>query len=473
MTFTPAQNPFSRGHRIMNARTFAGRTSLVSAALQGILQGHNLFIVGERGVGKSSLAEQLKNILCGDAIARNHFEIPDETPVRIAEMVTLDGLGEIPEMASAFAHAIGSAVGATFERVDNTSKQRLNLKVFVMEEARHVSELFPRSALNHFLECIRSVEPYCRDKGLVLFVDEADLVLPKPMVAPWIKALIESLHERGIFWLQFVFVGVDETLDAVLRSHPSLPRMFQTFKLPPMEAFELQDVCGYALKQQQQVSFNNDVIERIADLAGGFPDIVHRIGEGLFQLAISILSAEFKEAERRQGTGESVAMPAASIRCYMEMLNQVVRTQAVDFQGNDYAREIGALDDEELENAVMELANIDNLEFGLSQVCAACELNTRSARLVLKKLCDCQILKRIGIQQYRFRHPLFRFHLRAVRELDRFAAMMLESQRSKEEPKSVSAIPKPTKAELEQRRAAMAEFLMHESMRLKKERNPG
>ena len=71
------ENAFLPAREITDPRRFAGRTALIEQAYLGLVsQGTNLAILGNRGVGKSSLARQLIHIATGKTELLKRHGIP-------------------------------------------------------------------------------------------------------------------------------------------------------------------------------------------------------------------------------------------------------------------------------------------------------------------------------------------------------------------------------------------------------------
>jgi ATPase subunit of ABC transporter with duplicated ATPase domains len=66
-TITQVENAFQPAKEISSAEKFAGRKDSVSDAYYGLIaSGSHIAIVGNRGIGKTSLSRQVANIATGD-----------------------------------------------------------------------------------------------------------------------------------------------------------------------------------------------------------------------------------------------------------------------------------------------------------------------------------------------------------------------------------------------------------------------
>ena len=86
-------NPFLPG-RIMNDPTrYAGRNELVLEAHRYLNDFRNVFITGQRGVGKSSLATQITRIIKNDKIALRRFGINKQSRKTTPNIVSYRCMG--------------------------------------------------------------------------------------------------------------------------------------------------------------------------------------------------------------------------------------------------------------------------------------------------------------------------------------------------------------------------------------------
>ena len=69
------RNPFWPGKTMSDPARYAGRDDLVREAYGYLKNRRSLFITGRRGVGKSSLAAQLQNLLIQSGPAESRFDL--------------------------------------------------------------------------------------------------------------------------------------------------------------------------------------------------------------------------------------------------------------------------------------------------------------------------------------------------------------------------------------------------------------
>lgn len=237
---------------------------LISRALQS--PSRQIFIVGDRGVGKSSLAltvAYLHNssshkpiyVVCGESdsfssviqnVGRQVIDISSRFEVA----------GAAPQMGlNAF------SFGATYQP-GGTPKSDIPL---------------PQTT-NDALDVIRYVLSK-RPDDLFIVIDEMErLTDPKERTrfAEFIKNL-SSLDSR----VRFVFCGIATTVSDLIGAHESAGRIFETIELERLHFDALWQIIE-AVSSKTGVAIDRDKLVRIGQISNGFPHYVHLIGECLF-----------------------------------------------------------------------------------------------------------------------------------------------------------------------------------------------
>jgi Cdc6-like AAA superfamily ATPase len=112
-------------------------------------------------------------------------------------------------------------------------------------------------------------------RGVILALDEIDRINTVGL-ASFIKAATSSS-------LRFVLVGVANSLTEILHDHQSIERKLHVVKMPPMTRRELVAACQLSMSRAREfgvkVSMTEVAVNRIAQMAGGFPWFVHVIGQ--------------------------------------------------------------------------------------------------------------------------------------------------------------------------------------------------
>lgn len=253
-----AFNPFAP---IELPEFFAGRIRHIEKLQAEVAApGRQVAIYGERGVGKTSLA-QLAYFFVGRDEDRTHF-------IRCQKSSTFDGIFA-DVLASAGIEVLLNGVEFEGERYASVGlsgvgvggARRLRRTFRKINAGRHIS---PRLLLEQFAE----------REGLII-VDEYDRVEDAEThtrMAEVIKQFSDARSRSKI-----ILVGVAETLSQLIGEHESLSRSLAQIKLDRMPEEELGDIIAKG-QQHLDAAFKSSIKQRIVRLADGFPYFVHLIG---------------------------------------------------------------------------------------------------------------------------------------------------------------------------------------------------
>jgi Cdc6-like AAA superfamily ATPase len=289
------ENAFQPAKEITEADRFAGRKTAVSDAYYALLaDGTNLAIVGNRGIGKTSLARQVLNIGQGDNTLLGKLNLSFDQ--------NLDFLSVY--------FACGSQVRNTAELLERllTSTNCLSEWIYDVPRAKKVlSSYTPKFSAKLFgvgadLEGKRSAEvesapaaesqsidlvftnvlhavvdaKIARD-GVLIVVDEFDQIVDVTGFASFLKALATNVPK-----VKFCIVGVGKDIQVLIKEHASVDRLFAgtIIPLPSMSSDELKEIIGVAERQVNgYINFSAAATERLVSLAQGHPYMIHLIGK--------------------------------------------------------------------------------------------------------------------------------------------------------------------------------------------------
>ena len=228
--------------------------------------GRHVFLFGDRGVGKSSVAETAAYKLTdhGDPIVvqctRNItlFEIVRDIASRTYKRDVQFGPNEKSK-----GFRLGFE-GLSFSgSVGNKEKDRAPTP----------------TTINQCFELLRFLDDNISGQ-LVVVLDEFDRIEKDETVsdfAEFIKGL-NSLSDTGI---KFIFCGIFATLEDIITRHGSTGRVFKTIELPKVIYGELFEIIQ-PIAKELGVDVPTGYLIRIAVLSDRFPHFVHLFGMSLF-----------------------------------------------------------------------------------------------------------------------------------------------------------------------------------------------
>jgi Cdc6-like AAA superfamily ATPase len=229
--------------------------------------GRQIFIYGDRGVGKTSLALTAAFLHTG----------PENMPIyslcgrtsRFGEIIQAIGNSKIPieeriepaESGGGFNFSLPGGGGIGFSP---RNKGRSSVTV-------------PQT-LNDAYDIIRYVTSGRRGTTMIV-MDEMERIeseSERQHFAEFIKDLPELQED-----VRFIFCGIAQDVTELLQAHPSAGRILENIKLERLHHSDLwQILTAVALKLGVEVQ--RETLIRIGQISDGFPHYVHLIGESLF-----------------------------------------------------------------------------------------------------------------------------------------------------------------------------------------------
>ena len=227
--------------------------------------GMHVFIHGERGIGKTSLALTA-------AKAHNSEEPPyvgcDEASVFKGVVSDLCDALLNKKMLSRDSKISGTAsINALFFKAE--TKIEGSHKTIRTDDIATINQ-----AANLIAECAAT-----RQKDAVVIIDELDRIKSTEAKSQ-IAELIKRIHDMRVN-IKLVMCGIGKTLDEIIGSHLSASRAITPFELAPISFDARWEIVNNAA---DKLGFNVDrkYLIRISQISDGFPYYIHLIAENLF-----------------------------------------------------------------------------------------------------------------------------------------------------------------------------------------------
>jgi archaellum biogenesis ATPase FlaH len=225
-------------------------------------KGRHMFIYGDRGIGKSSLAQT----------AAFQYQSSDSAIIQIGCTRT-----------STFYEIMHSIAARLVENLDTKeiqAKGGINLKFINFELlVKSVSkpELQQVCSMDQALNVISDIREIHSDNPIIV-IDEFDAI-QDPEERYKFAEFLKKMGDSGVY-VPIIFSGIAGSLDDVLGGHQSSIRQLFPIQLSPISWDSRWDILVEAL-EAFNIEFDEEIKYRVAGISDGFPYYVHLITEHL------------------------------------------------------------------------------------------------------------------------------------------------------------------------------------------------
>lgn len=231
---------FTPGSPIDSNDLFAGRKRQRERVLNTIFQkGEHPVLFGERGVGKTSLANTLWDIL----VVMGKFNY---------QRAKINCSGEM-----------------SFEEIWRIIFRQLTAQTGAENETITLDEILPE---NPNSENVRETFHLLNERSIII-IDELDKVSDQ-RVQRQLADTVKTLSDNAI-GTTLIMVGVGDSIDQLIAEHRSIERAIVQVHMKRMAKFELLEIIDKGLSRCEGIEIEPSARERIADYSQGLPYYTH------------------------------------------------------------------------------------------------------------------------------------------------------------------------------------------------------
>lgn len=280
MYYMAGRSPFYPGQPVP-IEFFIGRTDEIERIVRSLKQvelgkPQAIFLTGEYGIGKSSLAGYIRsyaekeNHLLGIHVLLGGAQTLENMAVKTVETVIKE-------------HNYNQSIG---EKIRNflskyIGKQELWGININLEALKSDSPNISNGFLPFLRDLLKQVEGN-GIKGIMLILDELNGITSNPNFAHFIKTLVdENALDKKPLPLMLILCGVDERRGDMIKHHQPIERIFDIIEIKPMNKDEMEDFFHKTFSSES-IQVTDEAISLLCHCSAGFPKIMHLIGDAIF-----------------------------------------------------------------------------------------------------------------------------------------------------------------------------------------------
>lgn len=285
---------FFPSQHITDPKWFAGRKGDIENALQSLcMPGASMIVFGERGSGKTSFVEMIKQLASGDhqLIFKHNFQKlfpPKKIKYKIISFTCNDGAkttSKVLQNLITNPDGIKKLIPYKEDIIESSLKSKLEigglLSFFTAgingETKTTESAYKEEDVFEVFTNLVLTVstEILAEDEGLLIVVDEFDLVEDSEKMASLIKTLSKDK-------VKFMLCGIADSYDSLIKGHKSIIRqiMYGRIQIGLMTEQEIDEVFKLVTyNTNNKVHFEDSFKKEVSLKSQGFPYFVQLFGK--------------------------------------------------------------------------------------------------------------------------------------------------------------------------------------------------
>lgn len=228
------------------------------------IPGRHIFIFGDRGVGKSSLA----------ATAATQYQSSGKPYIDI-------GCGPTTTLFSVVANIVYQAFDIDrLHDASSTTTKSISFRGLKFGISDKVSLKDIKAEITDLVDVVEFLKLVAQhhSESPIVVIDEFDRIISEDERALFAD-LLKALGDKRVH-LKFIFTGVASSLNQLIGAHASSTRQLETIELPRLSINARWDILRHAAKSFG-LHIDKEVEVRVALVSDGFPYYVHLMGFSL------------------------------------------------------------------------------------------------------------------------------------------------------------------------------------------------
>lgn len=279
---------FTPKKEIQNPEQFIGRYEEIKQCLNFLNTGGSfLMIFGLRGLGKSSLANQVMKVAEGNETLLELCQLTKFKPRKgfnyfVHVTKCDDFVRDIPTLIKRIVLGDESNKALYDYLKDGSQKIDKAIELFAKrdKQTKEVSNEISEDLIHLFRQALSVIKKDNQEKdGIIILIDEFDLIEDKSNFASLIKSVSNEFIKFGV-------IGIADDIHDLVSDHSSIARQIEPVEVGLMIEDELKLIIDHAEKEiSNEITFTTSAKKLIITNAKGFPYYVHLLGKEALMIA--------------------------------------------------------------------------------------------------------------------------------------------------------------------------------------------
>lgn len=286
---TLRKSPFKADRIEDDPKAYGLRPASVRSCADALFNAKNVLISGERGIGKSSLANQFATVFGGDHTLLGRCDIKASFPKCLCGYTFCTAGTTLSELSTNVLYNLESQY-TLLKTVTPKSRKvefKLDLKVFT---ARLESEIVTRAPGTIAAEFVAGLVAALRSAKLIglaginVIIDEIDELDASINVGRFLKDVHERLQNQRVKQeITFTMTGQRGVYERLYREENASERGIRHVPISTLSPDESRHILTYAADNAEiPFAIDGEAQEMILGLATGYPYAIHLMGDAAF-----------------------------------------------------------------------------------------------------------------------------------------------------------------------------------------------
>ncbi len=270
-------SPFTPGNPAP-VELFVGRVKQIEEILRYVRQTasgrqENVFLAGERGIGKSSLAAFLRHL-----VDRENF---------LAIHVFVGGVTDLEELVRRIFEQILKETNKQtwFDEISGFfGKYVKQVDLFGISVSFNPPQEDLEGLVRNFPEALKNIMEKIKNekKGLFIVLDDINGISETPEFANWYKSFVDDVATHYADFPAFIMpIGIPEIRDLLSEHQPSLMRIFRVVDIDKLSDKEVNEFFEKTFGKVN-IEVESEAMGAMVGFSSGLPILMHEIGDAVF-----------------------------------------------------------------------------------------------------------------------------------------------------------------------------------------------
>jgi deoxyadenosine/deoxycytidine kinase len=272
-------------------QAFGNRPKEFVSCMETLFNNKHVQVSGDRGIGKSSLAFQIKNLYMGNHILAERCGIKTKLDEYLTCFYTCGKGTTLSTMALDLLIRLKhkcKRIKSIIKKDKEKFEASLNLDYIKEKLQTDFMKDNPASIATQFINGLDNIYTslinFTDLKGIVIIIDELDKLNKSVEFGHFFKIVHEYLNQDGLNNINFILVGQKGTFTHLKQQDPSTERTLKHVILKALNDNEARHILDYASSKKSETPFaiEPEAEKLILEISSGHPLIIQLLGDAAF-----------------------------------------------------------------------------------------------------------------------------------------------------------------------------------------------